>query len=84
MEKVSKSFARGHEGLSRMIGSFFVGCLGRIIDDAKMMDCMRKLAPECSRATSAAAHGAYGCCGMPFFLFFLLLFIFFELSDRVR
>ena len=63
--------------------SFFVGCLGRIIDDAKMMDCMRTLAPECSRATSVAAHGASGCCGMPF-LFFFSTFIFFEMSDRVN
>ena len=53
---------------------FWVGCLGRITDDAKMMDCMRILAPECSRATSVAAHGVSGCCGMPFLLFLLSLF----------
>lgn len=26
-----------------------------------------EVTPECSRATSAAAHGAHGCCGMLFF-----------------
>ena len=26
-----------------------------------------EMTPECSRATSAAAHGAHGCCGMLLF-----------------
>ena len=41
-------------------------CLGvRKVDDAKMK-LHAEVTPECSRATSAAAHGAHGCCGMAF------------------
>ena len=79
MEKVSKVLQGGMRASSHYQFSF-VGCLGRIIDDAKMIDCMRKLAPECSRATSAAAHGARGCCGMPFFFSFFSSFLIFRIE----
>lgn len=44
------------------------------VDDAKMKLHV-EMTPECSRATSAAAHGVHGCCSMP---------IFYLLFDRAR
>lgn len=47
------------------------------VDDAKMKKLQVEMTPECSRATSAAAHGVHGCCSMPIFLISLIL-------DRAR
>ena len=41
--------------------------LGVRYDDDAKMKLHVEMTPECSRATSAAAHGVHGCCSMQIF-----------------
>ena len=55
--------------LRKLLGSHFAcSCWALGASMMRRWKLHAEMTSECSRAASAAAHGAHGCCGMLFFL----------------